>query len=63
MKRNQEWMLVVAVLFVFGCAKEESHVTAESSVVEEARSVVNVTGDALRNVVKGVNDAVYGGQK
>lgn len=63
MKRTQKWILLGMIFLVYGCTKEESKVSVDNSVVEGTRSVVNATGDALRNVVKGVNDAVYGGQK
>lgn len=53
--------MVVFVLITVGCGKDKPKVSADSSVVEGAKTVVNAAGDALRNVVKGVNDAVYGG--
>jgi len=51
------------VLAMTGCAKKETKVSAESSVVTATRDVVGAAGNVMRNVVEDINDAVYGAQK
>lgn len=61
MKRfRYPFVVCVAAIMLAGCAaKEAKPVSAESSVIEAGKDVVKATGDALRGVAEGVNNAVY----
>ena len=63
MNRIHRCLLIGMAVVISGCSQPEAKVSSESSIVEGTKSVVNETADALRNAVKGVNDAVYGAKK
>jgi hypothetical protein len=62
-KIKYPFVVLVAVVALSACAKKETRMSSESSVVESGRDVVEATGDILRNAAEGVNDAVYGRNK
>lgn len=64
MNKTKVFLVVcMAMLALSACAKKETRMSAESSVVKAGKDVVEATGDVLRGAAEGVNDAVYGRNK
>ncbi len=59
---NRLLVMFIIVLTAAGCTKKESKESTHR-IDNGTRNVVEATSDVMRDVVKGVNDAVYGSKK